>query len=159
VDLYHAREHLHSLTRSPEFMLLDRKDDWLAARLEDLDYGYIDGIAAAVRGYPLEGVKKDQADRELGYFLSNAPRMRYHWFRQCGLFVGSGVAEPSCKTVIGQPPSSPACTGPSREPTPSSPSAAARPATPGKPSATPRTLRRAPPDQQQPEDDLDYLQN
>jgi hypothetical protein len=28
--------------------------------------------------------------------------MRYHWFRQCGLFVGSGVVEASCKTVIGQ---------------------------------------------------------
>ena len=24
---------------------------------------------------------------------NNAPRMRYHWFRQCGLFVGSGVVE------------------------------------------------------------------
>jgi hypothetical protein len=102
VDLYHAREHLHSLTRSLEFMLLDRKDEWLAARLEDLDYGYIDGIEAAVRKYPLEGVKKDEAERELGYFLNNAPRMRYHWFRQCGLFVGSGVVEAGCKSVIGQ---------------------------------------------------------
>ena len=27
--------------------------------------------------------------------------MRYHWFRQCGLFVGSGVVEASCKSVIG----------------------------------------------------------
>ncbi len=102
VDLYHAREHLHSLARSMEFMLGDRKDEWLAARLEDLDYGYIDGIAAAVRHYPLEGVKKDEADKELGYFLNNAPRMRYHWFRQCGLFVGSGVVEAGCKAVIGQ---------------------------------------------------------
>jgi hypothetical protein len=102
VDLYHAREHLHSLTRSLEFMLLDRKDEWLAARLEDLDYGYIDGIEAAVREYPLEGVKKDEADRELGYFLNNAPRMRYHWFRSRGLFVGSGVVEAGCKSVIGQ---------------------------------------------------------
>jgi hypothetical protein len=102
VDLFHAREHLHSLTRSLEFMLLDRKDEWLAARLADLDYGYIDGIEAAVRQYPLEGVKKDEVERELGYFLNNAPRMRYHWFRQCGLFVGSGVVESSCKTVIGQ---------------------------------------------------------
>jgi len=102
VDLYHAREHLHSLTRSLEFMLGDRKDAWLAARLEDLDYGYIDGIEAAVRQYPLEGVKKEEADKELGYFLNNAPRMRYHWFRQCGLFAGSGVVEASCKTVIGQ---------------------------------------------------------
>jgi hypothetical protein len=102
VDLYHAREHLHSLTRSLEFMLLDRKDEWLAARLEDLDYGYIDGITAAVRKYPLEGVKKDEAERELGYFLNNAPRMRYHWFRSRGLFVGSGVVEAGCKAVIGQ---------------------------------------------------------
>jgi hypothetical protein len=63
VDLYHAREHLHSLTRSLEFMLLDRRDEWLAARLEDLDYGDIHGIEAAVRKYPLEGVKK-RRDRE-----------------------------------------------------------------------------------------------
>ena len=28
--------------------------------------------------------------------------MRYHWFRQCGLFTGSGVVEASCKTVVGQ---------------------------------------------------------
>jgi len=102
VDLYHAREHLHSLARSLEFMLLDRKEEWLAARLDDLDYGYIDGIEAAVRKYPLEGVKKTEVDRELGYFLNNAPRMRYHWFRQCGLFVGSGVVEAGCKSVIGQ---------------------------------------------------------
>ena len=102
VDLFHAREHLHSLTRSLEFMLPGRKDEWLAARMEDLDYGYIDGIEAAVRRYPLEGVKKNEAEKELGYFLNNAPRMRYHWFRQCGLFVGSGVVEAGCKAVIGQ---------------------------------------------------------
>jgi hypothetical protein len=99
VDLFHAREHLHDLARKLEFMLGDRKDDWLAARLEDLDYGYIDGIAAAARKYPLAGVKKDEIDTALGYFENNAPRMRYHWFRQCGLFVGSGVVEASCKTV------------------------------------------------------------
>jgi hypothetical protein len=102
VDLFHAREHLHDLARKLEFMLGDRKDEWLAARLEDLDYGYIDGIIAATRQYPLEGVKKDEIDTALGYFENNAPRMRYHWFRQCGLFVGSGVVEASCKTVVGQ---------------------------------------------------------
>ena len=102
VDLYHAREHLHSLTRSLEFMLGGRKYEWLAARLEDLDYGDIDGIEAAVREYPLEGVKKEETEKELGYFLNNAPRMRYRWFRSRGLFVGSGVVEASCKTVVGQ---------------------------------------------------------
>ena len=101
VDLFHAREHLHDLARKLEFML-DRKDEWLAARLEDLDYGYIDGIVAATRRYPLIGTKKDEIDTALGYFENNAPRMRCHWFRQCGLFIGSGVVEASCKTVIGQ---------------------------------------------------------
>ena len=58
VDLFHAREHIHDLARHLEFMLGDRKDEWLAARLEDLDYGDIDGICAAARVFPLEGIKK-----------------------------------------------------------------------------------------------------
>jgi hypothetical protein len=102
VDLFHAREHLHDLARQLEFMLGDQKDDWLAARLEDLDYGDIDGICRAARAYPLEGIKKDEVGTALGYFENNAPRMRYHWFRQCGLFTGSGVVEAGCKAVIGQ---------------------------------------------------------
>jgi hypothetical protein len=102
VDLYHARQHLHELAAVLEFMLGDTKDKWLAARLEDLNYGDIGGICAAARAYPLEGVKKDELDTALGYFEKNAPRMRYHWFRQCGLFTGSGVVEAGCKSVIGQ---------------------------------------------------------
>ena len=102
MDLYHAREHLHDLARVLEFMLGDHRQDWLAARLEDLDYGYIDGIEAAVREYPLQGVKKNEVEKELGYFLNNAPRMRYHWFRSRGLFIGSGAVESGCKAVIGQ---------------------------------------------------------
>jgi hypothetical protein len=101
-DLFHAREHLHDLARSLEFMLGDRKDDWLAARLDDLDYGDIDGICAAARICHLTGVKKDELDTALGYFENNAPRMRYHWFRSRGLFVGSGAVEAGCKAVIGQ---------------------------------------------------------
>ena len=102
MDLFHAREHVHDLARSLEFMLLDRREEWLAARLEDLDFGYIEGICRAARAYPLEGVKKDETEKELGYFENNAPRMRYHWFRSRGLFVGSGLVEAGCKAVIGQ---------------------------------------------------------
>ena len=102
VDLYHAREHLHELAGILEFMLGDQKEDWLAARLDDLDYGDIDGICAAARAYPLIGKKKDDVDKALGYFENNAPRMRYKWFRSRGLFVGSGAVEAGCKAVIGQ---------------------------------------------------------
>jgi hypothetical protein len=102
VDLYHARQHLHDLARLLEFMLLDHREEWLAARLEDLDHGDTDGICKAARAYPLAGVKKDEMDTALGYFENNAPRMRYHWFRSRGLFVGSGAVESGCKAVIGQ---------------------------------------------------------
>ena len=83
-------------------MLLDRKGEWLTARMQDLDYGDIDGICQAARLFPLEGIKKDQLDTALGYFENNAPRMRYRWFRSRGLFVGSGLVESGCKAVIGQ---------------------------------------------------------
>ena len=49
-----------------------------------------------------KAIKKDELDTALGYFENNAPRMRYRWFRQCGLFVGSGLVESGCKAVIGQ---------------------------------------------------------
>jgi hypothetical protein len=102
VDLFHAREHLHDLARQLEFMLLDHKQEWLEARLEDLDYGDIDAICREARAFPLEGTRKDELDTALGYFEHNAPRMRYKWFRSRGLFVGSGAVESGCKAVIGQ---------------------------------------------------------
>ena len=38
---------------------------------------------------------------EADYFERNAERMRYPKFRRQHLFVGSGVIEAGCKTVIG----------------------------------------------------------
>jgi len=38
---------------------------------------------------------------EAEYFEKNAERMRYPKFRRQHLFVGSGVIEAGCKTVIG----------------------------------------------------------
>jgi hypothetical protein len=37
----------------------------------------------------------------LGYFVHNASRMQYGTFRAAGYFIGSGVVEAGCKTVIG----------------------------------------------------------
>jgi len=39
--------------------------------------------------------------KEAEYFATNASRMRYPEFRGKGLFVGSGVVEAGCKSVIG----------------------------------------------------------
>jgi hypothetical protein len=102
VDLFHAREHLHDLARLLAFMLGDRHDGWLAARLDELDAGDIPALLSAARKFPLTGVKAEALDTALGYFETNAPPMRYQHFRSHGLFVGSGAVEAGCKSVIGQ---------------------------------------------------------
>ena len=102
VDLYHAREHLHDLAKLLEFMLGDHKQDWLAARLAELDDGDIPAICAAARTFPLAGRKAADLDTALGYFEHNTHRMRYQHFRSLGMFVGSGAAEAGCKAIIGQ---------------------------------------------------------
>ncbi len=71
MDLFHAREHLSDLARSLEFMLGDQREDWLAARLDDLDHGDIDGICKAARACHLTGIKKDEPDTALGYFAAS----------------------------------------------------------------------------------------
>ena len=52
VNLFHAREHLHDLAKLLEFMLGSGKEDWLAARLAELDDGNIETICAAARAFP-----------------------------------------------------------------------------------------------------------
>ena len=40
-------------------------------------------------------------EAQLGYFVGNVARMQYGTFRKRGYFIGSGVIEAGCKTVIG----------------------------------------------------------
>lgn len=52
----------------------------------------------------LSSYAKTQAlvvEKELGYFVNNASRMQYGTFRSKGFFIGSGVIEAGCKSVIG----------------------------------------------------------
>ena len=39
--------------------------------------------------------------KALGYFERNVDRMQYGTFRKQGWFIGSGVVEAGCKTIIG----------------------------------------------------------
>ena len=102
VDLFHAREHLHGLGKIVEFMLGTGYNDWLAARLAELDAGDIPALLAAAGALPLATRKARDRDKALHYFETNAHRMHYAWYRSLGLFVGSGVVEAGCKSVIGQ---------------------------------------------------------
>jgi len=44
----------------------------------------------------------ETAQKEIGYLENNLARMTYGMFRKAGCFIGSGVVEAGCKTVIGK---------------------------------------------------------
>ena len=102
VDLYHAREHVHELATLATRLLRDSQPGWLTQRLEELDDGDIPALLAAGRALKFTGSLARDRDRQLGYFETNACRMRYAHFRSLGLFVGSGAVEAGCKAIIGQ---------------------------------------------------------
>ena len=83
-------------------MLGDHKDDWLTARLAELDDGDTEAICAAARAFPLAGNKAAGLHTALGYFEHNAHRMCYAHFRKLGMFVGSGTVEAGCKAIVAQ---------------------------------------------------------
>ena len=89
-DLFHAREHLHDLAKLLDFMLGDHQQDWLDARLAQLDAGDTGAICAAARAFPLTGRKAAELTTALGYFEHNSHRMHYARFKSLGMFVGSG---------------------------------------------------------------------
>jgi hypothetical protein len=81
VDLYHAREHLHDLANLANRLLAGHRDDWLTARLEELDAGDVKAILAAGRGLNFTGSLASERDKALAYFEHNAHRMPYQPFR------------------------------------------------------------------------------
>jgi hypothetical protein len=104
VDIYHARQHLHDLADHLAPVLGDAHPEWLVARLADLDAGDIETLAAQTE-HLLPQLPDDTAAetaKALAYFKTNAHRMRYAYFRDHGMFIGSGTVEAGCKAVIGQ---------------------------------------------------------
>ena len=67
-----------------------------------LDKGKIEKLVGALRAIRTTHPQMAEKVRtEADYFERNAERMRYPKFRRQHLFIGSGVIEAGCKTVIG----------------------------------------------------------
>jgi len=103
IDLYHAREHVSNLCRLlfvPDEKRMKRwRDRWWA----DLDAGMVEKITGQARcRLPDNPELSKNAATEIRYLEKNKERMRYAEFRAQGLFVGSGVVEAGCRTIIGQ---------------------------------------------------------
>ena len=103
VDLYHARQHLWDLARLLYPHDTKRRNAWMGLHQKRwLDKGKVSKLVAS-----LHSIQTPDADlakkirNEAAYCDSNAARMNYPKFRKQHLFVGSGVIEAGCKTVIG----------------------------------------------------------
>jgi hypothetical protein len=103
VDLYHARQHLWDLVRTlyPNDPL--NQQAWMKVHQKRLlDKGKIEKLVLALRSIESTNAEVLEKIRPAAeYFERNAERMRYPKFRRQHLFVGSGVIEAGCKTVIG----------------------------------------------------------
>lgn len=103
VDLYHALEHLQEvaellLGKSNAAKSNRRRAHWKKLLLAD-------GVERIIHGARKEALKKGiitEVEAALGYFINNQKRMQYGTFRSKGYFIGSGVVEAGCRTVIGQ---------------------------------------------------------
>jgi hypothetical protein len=102
VDLFHARQHLWDLAR----LLYPGEDahqrQWILRHPPKLDDGKIEKLASYLGSLETSSSELGETIRKAAaYFQRNAQRMRYPEFRLQHLFVGSGVIEAGCKTVIG----------------------------------------------------------
>jgi len=103
VDVYHARQHLWEVARVLYPNDADQQKSWMIVHQKHLlDEGKIEELVAALRALDHSNPKVlEKVCEEADYFEKNAERMRYPKFRLMHLFVGSGVIEAGCKTVIG----------------------------------------------------------
>jgi len=101
VDFFHALEHaglvLDALIGKTHPDYKKRLRRWARRLLKDKVQALIKETRNECLGQP-QAAAVEQA---LGYFVRNVNRMQYGTFRAAGFFIGSGVVEAGCKTVIG----------------------------------------------------------
>lgn len=101
VDFFHAMEHAGTVVEAligkdhPDYKARVRR--WARRLLRNGVRNLVNEARQASRGGPREAAVASA----LGYFEANLERMQYGSFRKRGYFIGSGVVEAGCKTVIG----------------------------------------------------------
>lgn len=103
VDLFHARQHLWDIARALHPLDQPAQQCWILRHQPKLDSGQIEKLTAHLDSRVADATpaQKEILRVETAYFDKNKERMRYPEFRAQGLFVGSGVIEAGCKTLIG----------------------------------------------------------
>jgi len=102
LDVYHAVEHLKPLLAG--LGIKENSKEWKYRHhywSECIKAGKVQNVLDFIWKNMRARLGKD-AMREYKYYRSNAGRMKYDEYRANGWFIGSGVIESGCKTVIGQ---------------------------------------------------------
>jgi len=103
VDFYHALEHLQTLI---EILWGSKDPAWIKRRRHYwkklLRHNGVERIIKQARKEAVGQGKVQEVETALGYFLNNIQRMQYGTFRAKNYFIGSGVIEAGCRTVIGK---------------------------------------------------------
>jgi hypothetical protein len=103
LDFYHAAEHLAQLCEvlfgKGSQKSKSQCEAWRTRLKED---GIGEVIVAAQAALPRSGPRRKEAKKQIAYFQKNRDRMLYATFRAAGYFIGSGVVEAGCRTVVGQ---------------------------------------------------------
>jgi len=102
IDLDHARQHLWESARRLYPNDEGKQRGWMKLPQKRLlDQGKIEKLVGLLRALPSRHPEvADQLRTEADYLARNAERMPYPKFRRQHLFVGSGVIEAGCKTVV-----------------------------------------------------------
>lgn len=101
VDFYHAMQHagtvLDALIGKTHPHYQTRLRAWAERLLQD----QVEALVAETRQQCAGTPQAAAVEEALHYFATNVSRMQYGTFRRAGYFIGSGVVEAGCKTVIG----------------------------------------------------------
>ena len=103
LDFYHATEHLTALTQAlygeGTAKAKQRFRQWRKALRQNKIDTVID---QAKEDLSLPGTARRLARKQIAYFTRNRSRMQYLTYRRAGYFIGSGVVEAGCKSIVGQ---------------------------------------------------------
>jgi hypothetical protein len=102
VDFWHAAEHAGKVVEAvlgskehPEYPA--QRSRWVRRLLGN----GVENLIAESRQACAGKANEQEVEEQLHYFVHNVPRMKYRTFRRQGFFIGSGVIEAGCKTVVG----------------------------------------------------------
>lgn len=102
IDYYHACEHITKLCQALFDRDIKRLNLYLERWITMLDEGNIEAIIEQATQMLATAKFKKDAQAQIGYFENNKTYMRYAEYKKNGLFIGSGVIEAGCRTIIGQ---------------------------------------------------------